>query len=258
MSRARSLTRTHADVQLEYTQPRHLGASRVQREASSSLGQKSYFLTLVQQRLRIQPHTLDPGDFIINAHPANPPGKRIGYVRVSSEGQNEARQLEGFEVHKTFLDKASGKDTQRPQLQAMLDYVREGDHVFVHSMDRLSRSLRDLEGVVEALTAKGVAVTFTKENLTFRRDAEDPMSMLLLQMLGAVGQFERSLILERQREGIAIAKAAGVYKGRKPALDQEAAATLRSMAAAGVPKTAIAEQLGLSRASVYAYLKAAA
>lgn len=138
----------------------------------------------------------------------------------------------------------------------MLDYVREGDHLLVHSMDRLSRSLRDLQDVVEALTAKGVSVTFMKERLTFAKDDSDPMSMLMLQLLGAIGQFERSLIKERQREGIAIAKAQGVYKGRKPVLDADAARTLREMAARGVPKVDIAETLGISRASVYGYLKA--
>ena len=183
-------------------------------------------------------------------------GKRIGYVRVSSVDQNDARQLDGVELDKTFTDKASGKDTHRPQLQAMLEYVREGDHLFVHSMDRLSRSLRDLQDVVEALTAKGVSVAFMKERLTFAKDDSDPMSMLMLQLLGAISQFERSLIKERQREGIAIAKAQGVYKGRKPVLDADAAKTLREMAARGVPKVDIAETLGISRASVYGYLKA--
>ena len=183
-------------------------------------------------------------------------GKRIGYIRVSSVGQNDARQLDGVKLDKTFTDKASGKDTHRPQLQSMLDYVREGDHVFVHSMDRLSRSLKDLQDVVEALTAKGVSVTFMKERLTFAKDDSDPMSMLMLQLLGAIGQFERSLIKERQREGIALAKARGVYKGRKPVLDAAAATTLREMAARGVPKVDIAQTLGISRASVYEYLKA--
>jgi DNA invertase Pin-like site-specific DNA recombinase len=181
-------------------------------------------------------------------------GKRIGYVRVSTVDQNDARQLDGVALDKTFTDKASGKDTDRPQLTAMLDYVREGDHLHVHSMDRLSRSLRDLQGVVEGLTAKGVAVTFLKEGMTFTGN-DDPMATLMLQLLGAVGQFERALIKERQREGIAIAKAQGVYKGRKPALDIEAAQTLRGMAAQGVPKTEIAAALGISRASVYEYLK---
>lgn len=183
-------------------------------------------------------------------------GKRIGYVRVSSVDQNDARQLDGVTLDKTFTDKASGKDTKRPQLQAMLEFVREGDQVVVHSMDRLSRSLKDLQEVVETLTSKGVSVSFLKERLTFTKDDSDPMSMLMLQLLGAIGQFERSLIKERQREGIAIAKTKGVYKGRKPSLDEAAAVTLREMAAAGVPKVDIAQQLGISRASVYEYLRA--
>lgn len=185
------------------------------------------------------------------------PGKRIGYIRVSSVDQNDARQLDGVDLDKTFTDKASGKDILRPQLQAMLEYVREGDHLYVHSMDRLSRSLRDLQDVVQGLTDKGVAVSFVKEGMTFTGN-DDPMATLMLQLLGAVGQFERALIKERQREGIAIAKAEGVYKGRKPALDAEAAASLRDMAARGIPKTDIAATLGISRASVYEYLKAPA
>lgn len=187
---------------------------------------------------------------------SSPSGKRLGYIRVSSVDQNDARQLDGVALDKTFTDKASGKDTKRPQLQALLEFAREGDEVYVHSMDRLSRSLKDLQDVVETLTAQGVSVSFVKERLTFTRDHSDPMSMLMLQLLGAIGQFERSLIRERQREGIAIAKTKGIYKGRKPALDDAAAQTLRDMAAQGVPKTDIAQQLGISRASVYEYLKA--
>jgi DNA invertase Pin-like site-specific DNA recombinase len=192
--------------------------------------------------------------------PKQPPqahGHRIGYVRVSSVDQNDARQLDGIALDKTFTDKASGKDTDRPQLKAMLAHVREGDHLYVHSMDRLSRSLRDLQGVVEGLTAKGVKVSFVKESMTFTGN-DDPMATLMLQLLGAVGQFERALINERQREGIAIAKTKGVYKGRKPVLDDAARTTLREMAAQKVPKTDIAATLGISRASVYEYLKGAA
>lgn len=188
-------------------------------------------------------------------------GQKIGYVRVSSVDQNEARQLDGLELDKVFLDKASGKDVYRPQLQAMLAHVREGDHVYVHSMDRLSRSLPDLERVVTALSGKGIVVTFVKEALTFQRPGpgEDAhkaaYSILMLQMLGAVGQFERALMRERQREGIAIAKAKGVYKGRKPSLDEVAKTSLREMAASGMPKADMARAMGISRASVYNYLK---
>ncbi len=187
-------------------------------------------------------------------------GKRIGYVRVSSVDQNDARQLDGVALDKTFADKASGKNTDRSQLQAMLEFVREGDQIYVHSMDRLSRSLRDLQDVVERLTAKGISVTFMKENLRFDppstgTDAhQTAYSTLMLQLLGAVGQFERALIKERQREGIAIAKTNNVYKGRKKALNKVAIAKLKQMAADGVSKVEIAETLGISRASVYVYL----
>lgn len=166
-----------------------------------------------------------------------------------------ARQLEGVGVHRTFTDKASGKDTQRPQLQAMLAHVRQGDTVLVHSMDRLSRSMADLQTTVQALTGKGVAVQFLKEGLTFTGQ-DSAMDTLLMQMLGAVGQFERALSKERQREGIAIAKGRGVYKGRKPSLDQAAQERLTAMVAQGMAKTDIAQVLGVSRATVYAYLQA--
>jgi len=189
-------------------------------------------------------------------------GKRIGYVRVSSVDQNDARQLDGVELDKTFTDKASGKDTNRPQLMAMLEFVREGDHIYVHSMDRLSRSLRDLQEMVEKLTAKGISVTFKNENLTFDPPAsgadahKSAYSKLMLQLLGAFGQYERALIKERQREGIAIAKAKKKYKGRKPVLETADISKLKEMAAEGISKVEIAETLGISRASVYVYLNA--
>lgn len=187
-------------------------------------------------------------------------GKRIGYVRVSSVDQNDERQLAGVDLDKTFSDQASGKDTNRPKLHAMMEFVREGDHVFVHSMDRLSRSLRDLQDVVDRLTGKGVRITFVNENLTFDPPASGgdankiAYSTLMLQLLGAVGQFERALIRERQREGIANAKTKNLYKGRKSALDKAAVANLKQMAANGESKVDIAKTLGVSRASVYAYL----
>lgn len=187
------------------------------------------------------------------ATPKAPTGKAVGYIRVSSVGQNDARQLDDMTLDKTFTDKASGKDTQRPQLQAMLDYVREGDHVYVHSMDRLARSLSDLEGIVKGLTGRGVAVTFTTQAMTFTGD-DSPMNTLMLQLLGAVGQFERGLILERQREGIAIAKTKGVYKGRKPSLDDAGKAELKALVAQKMPKAQIAAKLGISRTTLYANL----
>jgi len=193
------------------------------------------------------------------ATPKQPPsGQSVGYIRVSSIGQNDARQLDGVTLDKTFTDKASGKDTQRPQLQAMLEFVREGDHVYVHSMDRLARSLSDLEAIVKGLTGRGVAVTFTTQAMTFTGD-DSPMNTLMLQLLGAVGQFERSLIRERQREGIAIAKAKGdVYKGRKPSLDAAGVAQARALVAQGLPKAQVAERLGVSRTTLYSVLATAA
>src|SRR4051794_31008045 len=144
-------------------------------------------------------------------------GKRIGYVRVSSLDQNEQRQLEGVDVDKKFTDKASGKDMNRPQLRAALDYAREGDVLVVHSMDRLARNLDDLRRIVTELTGRGVVVEFVKEHLHFTAE-DNAMSKLLLSVMGAFAEFERALIKERQREGIALAKQRGVYKGRKPSL----------------------------------------
>jgi DNA invertase Pin-like site-specific DNA recombinase len=132
-------------------------------------------------------------------------GQRVGYIRVSPDEQNTDRQLDGVSVDKTFIDKASGKGRDRPQLQALLDYVREGDTVVVHSMDRLARSLDDLRQLVRGLTDQGIRVEFVKESLTFTGE-DTPMANLLLSMMGAVAEFERALILERQREGIVKAK----------------------------------------------------
>lgn len=184
-------------------------------------------------------------------------GKRVAYVRVSTVDQNTERQLEGVAVDKTFTDKASGKDTHRPQLQAALDYVREGDTLVVHSMDRLARNTEDLLRMVRELTAKHVSVEFVKERLTFSGQNDDPMATLMMTMLGGFAQFERSLIRERQREGIAIAKEKGVYKGRKAALSPEQVVILKQRAEAGEKKAAIARDLGISRETLYQYLRQA-
>lgn len=177
---------------------------------------------------------------------------RIGYKRVSTVDQNTARQLEGIEVDKLFEDKASGKSADRPQLVAALDYVREGDVLVVHSMDRLARNLEDLRSIVRDLTNRGVQVQFVKEGLTFTGE-DSAMNVLLLSLLGSVAEFERSMILERQREGIAIAKAAGKYKGRKAALTDEQADELRARRAAGESVAALSREYGISRQSVYNY-----
>ena len=180
-------------------------------------------------------------------------GQNIGYVRVSTTLQNTARQLDCVQLDKVFEDKASGKNTDRPQLAACLSHLREGDTLHVHSMDRLCRNLDDLRRIVKDLTGRGVVITFHKESLSFTGD-DAPMSNLLLSMLGAVAEFERAIILERQREGIAIAKVDGRFKGRKPALSVDRVQELRKRAASGVKKTALAREFGVSRATVYAYL----
>jgi DNA invertase Pin-like site-specific DNA recombinase len=180
-------------------------------------------------------------------------GQLVGYLRVSTLDQNEIRQLEGLDLDKTFTDKASGKDAKRPQLEHLLSFVREGDTVFCHSMDRLARNLDDLRRIVLGLTERGVHVVFVKENLTFTGE-DSPMSNLLLSVMGAFAQFERELIRERQREGIAIAKREGKYGGRKPSLTAEGASELRRRVAQGGSKAALAREFGISRDTLYRYV----
>src|SRR6201998_3728325 len=165
-------------------------------------------------------------------------GKRIGYVRVSTLDQHTERQLDGQHLDKTFTDKASGKNAERPQLQAALDYLRDGDVLVVHSMDRLARNLDDLRRIVTELTGRGGIVEFAKEHLTFTSE-DNAMSKLLLSVMGAFAEFERALLKERQREGIALAKRKGVYKGRKPALSPERAEELRARVAGGGKRAAL-------------------
>lgn len=181
-------------------------------------------------------------------------GQRIGYIRVSSFEQNPERQLEHVQVDKVFTDKASGKDTQRPQLDVLISFVREGDVVVVHSMDRLARNLDDLRRLVQQLTRRGVRIEFIKECLTFTGE-DSPMANLMLSVMGAFAEFERSLIRERQREGIALAKQRGAYRGRKKALSTERIAELQGLAAAGEQKAKLAREFGVSRETVYQYLR---
>jgi DNA invertase Pin-like site-specific DNA recombinase len=180
-------------------------------------------------------------------------GQRDGYLRVSSLDQNEVRQLEGLALGKTFTDKASGKDVKRPQLEAMQSFVRQGDTVFCHSMDRLARNLDDLRRIVLGLTERGVHIVFVKENLTFTGD-DSPISNLLLSVMGAFSEFERELIRERQREGIAIARREGKYTGRKPSLTPARAAELRRRVALGDSKAGLAREFGISRDTLYRYV----
>ena len=139
----------------------------------------------------------------------------LGYVRVSTIEQNEERQLETmkrYEVEKVFTEKVSGKNTNRPKLQELLDFAREGDTIIIHDFSRLARNTQDLLNIVETLTHKGIHLISSKENI----DTSTPTGKLLLTVIGAISEFERTNLLERQAEGIAIAKAKGVYKGRKP------------------------------------------
>jgi DNA invertase Pin-like site-specific DNA recombinase len=181
-------------------------------------------------------------------------GQRIGYIRVSSLDQNTQRQLEGVQLERIFTDKASGKDTRRPQLEELLRFLRDGDTLVVHSMDRLARNLDDLRSLVQKLTTKGVRIEFVKEQLVFTGE-DSPLANLMLSVMGAFAEFERALIGERQREGITLAKARGAYRGRKKALSPEQAAELRRRAGAGEQKTALAREFGISRETLYQYLR---
>ena len=176
---------------------------------------------------------------------------KVAYIRVSTVEQNEARQMEamkGFGIDKYFIEKKSGKDADRPQLQALLEFVREGDTVYIHSLDRLARSTKDLLAIVEQLQAKGVELHSNKESI----DTSTATGKLMLTMLGAIAEFERQNLLERQREGIAIAKEQGKYKGRKqvkPDAWEEAYAKYKAREIKSVSE--LAKVLGISRPTVY-------
>ncbi len=181
-------------------------------------------------------------------------GQRVGYIRVSSFDQKLERQLENVSVDRVFTDKASGKDTQRPELENLLAFVREGDIMVVHSMDRFARNLDDLRRLVQKLTERGVRIEFVKENLIFTGE-DSPMANLMLSVMGAFAEFERALIRERQREGIALAKQRGAYRGRKKSLSPEQIATLKQRVAAGEQKARLAREFGISRETLYQYLR---
>ena len=185
-------------------------------------------------------------------------GQIVGYVRVSSIDQNLARQLEQLKhenVDKVFEDKASGATTKRPAFQQMLDYVREGDTIVVCSMDRLARNLSDLLSITTELHAKGINIKFLKENILLDASGtEHAMTRLLMSMLGAVAEFERSLIRERQREGIELAKKRGAYKGRKPT-DPSINEKARSKIQQGIPLSKVAREFEISHSTLYRHFK---
>ncbi len=178
-------------------------------------------------------------------------GQVVGYIRVSSVDQSTARQLEGVDVDRTFTDKASGKDTNRPALKEAMGWVRGGDVLVVHSMDRLARNVEDMLRIVRELTTRGVSVRFVKENMVFDPSSKDPRNTFFFTVLSAFSEFERSMIRERQLEGIALAKKRGVYKGKAPSLTTAQKETARTMKGNQVPITKIGEHLGVSRYTIY-------
>ena len=178
---------------------------------------------------------------------------KVGYRRVSSIDQNLDRQdMSG--VDRVFEDKASGKDTDRVALQEMIAFVRSGDEVIVHSIDRLARDLRDLQGIIKALNDKCVSVEFISERLVFSGAENDAFAKLQLQMMGAFAEFERNIIRKRQAEGIAKAKERGVYarRTRKKTISVKAVLGLKEE---GLNNTEIAAHLGISRSSVQRALR---
>lgn len=177
----------------------------------------------------------------------------VGYIRVSMAAQNTDRQLDGITLDKRFEDKLSGSTTDRPQLRDMIEWVREGDVVHVHSIDRLARSMSDLLKIVSDLNAKGVAIRFHKEDMKFTGD-DSSMQKLMLNMMGSFAQFEREVMKERQREGIAKAKQKGVYKGRTKTIDDSAILTLLN---AGKSVRAVAAELSVNPSTVQRAKKAA-
>lgn len=179
---------------------------------------------------------------------------QVGYIRVSTLDQNTQRQLEGIVLDKVFTEHKSARDSSnREQLNALLDYVREGDTVHVHSIDRLARNLFDLKEIVYQLKNKGVSIQFHKENLLFSTDNTEAISQLLFNILGSFAEFERGLMLERQREGIALAKQQGKYKGRKKSIDTEAIRL--AMKEEGASFRKVAEKLNVSLSTVQRALK---
>ncbi|MBR5675325.1 MAG: recombinase family protein [Neisseriaceae bacterium] len=176
---------------------------------------------------------------------------RVGYIRVSTLTQNTVRQLDGVKVDKTFTEHSSGKTVERPVLRECISFVREGDTLIVHSMDRLARNLVDLRNIVETLNLKGVMVQFVKENLTFDGKNKNPMSNLMLSLMGAFAEFERELILERQKEGIELAKQRNVYSGRPKKLSETEEEQILEQLEYNKDMEEIGKRFGVSRVTVW-------
>jgi len=174
----------------------------------------------------------------------------VGYVRVSSQGQNTARQLVDIKLDKEFVDMVTGSNQDRKGLQECIAYVREGDQLVVDSIDRLARNLQDLQEIVGNLVKKGVSVKFIKENLTFT-GKEDALSNLMLQMMGAFAEFERTMIRSRQREGIDAAKKAGKHLGRPKKVDNKFIKIVKEKKESCQSIRSIAKEMNVSRATIY-------
>jgi DNA invertase Pin-like site-specific DNA recombinase len=178
----------------------------------------------------------------------------VGYVRVSTVEQNESRQLvtmEKYNVEKLFQEKVSAKDINREELNKMLDFVREGDSIVIHDFSRLARSTKDLLHIMELLESKSVNLISTKENI----DSSTPTGKLMLTMIGAINEFERTNMLERQREGIAIAKAAGKYKGRKEIKVEHFEDYYNKYINRVFNKSQLAKEIGVSRPTLNKLIK---
>jgi DNA invertase Pin-like site-specific DNA recombinase len=177
----------------------------------------------------------------------------VGYIRVSSQGQNTARQLADIKLDKEFVDMVTGSNKDREGLKECLAYVREGDQLVIDSIDRLARNLQDLQEIVGNLVKKGVSVKFIKENLTFT-GKEDALANLMLQMMGAFAEFERTMIRSRQREGIIAAKKAGKHLGRPIKTTKKLTGEAKELKSMGTSIRQIAFKLNVSRATVYKML----
>jgi DNA invertase Pin-like site-specific DNA recombinase len=178
----------------------------------------------------------------------------IGYKRVSTIEQNEARQLDGKELEKVFIDKCSGVAADRPALNEMLEFCREGDTILVHSLDRLARSVEHAKKIINQIIDKKVTVTFLEENLTFNKAENSPYAELIFHITAMFAQFERRIIKERQRQGIEIAKKKGLYKGRKCSITAEMKKIILFKLQCNVRKAQICKDLKISRSTLYKFL----
>lgn len=171
----------------------------------------------------------------------------IGYIRVSTIDQNTVRQLDGIHLDKNYTDTCSGSTVERPALNELKEYCRDGDTVVVHDISRLARNIEDLINLIRFFNTKGVTVEFKKETMTFTAEQSNPMNTLMLNLLGSVYQFEREMMLERQREGIAKAKSAGKYKGRPLSVEPTEIIALLNQ---GLSIRKVATQLAISTTTV--------